>query len=328
MRVEEAFIDMTTGGQKHFFGRKKFLLGLLITFEGVNQAAQTFAMTDLTDLKIYHTGGNRKLGTLADLDDTDHLNELTAYLKGTVYLSSAVGAAFSGAIWYPTDGVIFKDSALYMGEKERIQVKLSAVSGVVIASGTFKVRAIWSEYGETKVIPRFKTVTLNAAGDQFDFDPNTAVIIVGDPGAGNRPDDINISRGSELLFEGSWAEFLRETKIFGSYDGSTDPSYPVIDVTEGDRDRSALFGKLKIKVDGGVGAANLNLTTIAFDMDPVRHKASIQAREVYDSRARREIRAVTESAPIALAVTSEGVTTSAPVVTKSAKTTSAINSGL
>lgn len=328
MRVEECFIDMTTGGQKHFFGRKKFLLGLLVTFAGVNQAGKTFAMSDLEDLKIYHTGGNRKLGTLADLDDTDHLNELTAYRQGTVYLASAVGAAFSGAIFYPTDGVVFKGSSLYMGEKERMQVKMAAVDNTVIASGTFKVRGIWSEFGETKVIPRFKTVTLNAAGDQFDFDPNTGVIIIGDPGAGNRPDDINISRGSELLFEGSFDEFLRETKIFGSYDGSTDPEYPIIDVTEGDRDRSALFGKLKIKVDGGTGAANLNLTVISFDMDPVRHRASVQAREVYDGRARREIRAITDSAPLALAVTSEGITTSAPIVTSAARSTSARISGL
>jgi hypothetical protein len=319
---------MVTGGQRHFFGRKKFLLGILITFAGVNQAGQTFAMSDLQDLKIYHTGGNRKLGTLADFDDVTHLNEITAYLKGSVYIDSAIGAAFSGAIYFPTDGVIFKDSALYMGERERVQVKMTGVSAVVIASGTFKCRGIWAEDGETKVIPKFKTATISAAGDQFDFDSTTGMIVIGDPGAGNRPDDINISRGSELMFEGSWAEMLRETKIFGSYDGATDPEYPIIDVTERDRDRKALFGNLKIKVDGGAGAANLLLTYVTFDLDPVRHNASIRAREVFEQRARKVVVGLTESSGFAMAVVSPRETTHAPVVTSRARAQSAKIAGL
>lgn len=328
MRVEECFIDMVTGGQRHFFGRKKFLLGILITFAGVNAAGATFSMSDLADLKIYHTGGNRKLGTLADFDDVTHLNEITAYTKGSVYIDSAVGAAFSGAVFYPTDGVIFSGSSLYMGERERIQIKITGVSAAVIASGTFKCRGIWAEDGETKVIPKFKTATISAAGDQFDFDPTTGLIVIGDPGAANRPDDINISRGSELMYEGSWEEMLRETKIFGSYDGATNPEYPIVDVTEGDRDRKALFGNLKIKVDGGAGAANLLLTYITFDMDPVRHAASVMAREVFEQRARKVIVGITESSGMAMAVVSPVQSARVPTVTGKARVKSATKAGL
>lgn len=318
---------MVSGGQESFYGKKKFLQGLLIRFSGVNRAAQQLAASDLSDITIRHMGGSRKLGDLCDLEDCNALNELTAYLKGSILLNSAVGGAFSGTIWYPFDGLNFGMSSTYLGEKERIQVRLGAVSSVVIASGTFQIRAVWTDDGETKVVPYFREATLSAAGDQYLFPGFTAMVVVGDPGAGNRP-EIQLTRGNEVGWEGDWQDFLEDTKIFGSYDGATDPTLPVIDLSEGNRDRRFLFGETTIKLKDGLGAANTRITSVHLNVDAVRHAASIQARETFTARAVRSLSAETASSQVALAVIEDGETTSAPILTDGMRRKSAVNAGL
>lgn len=285
MRRYVGFGDAINGDTVSWAGDELFLHDIIVHMEGVAAEGVTVDLDDFGAFTLQHQG-RQGMGMLLNLANPALLAELNDYLYGEHYIDAAAGGATDVMFRIPLGGLGLGENSLYSGRGERYSLEVPDLGAAVLASGQYRIAIEASHVGETVFAPRYQDTVVNAGGEIFELPRNTTHIVLG-AAATTNPDNIAVYRDQELLFEGSYEEFLSDTQIRGSYTGTDAPTYPVIDITEGGVDRVAMAGPMHIKTDGGTG--DMKIMYVSHTPQPDRLPVSKQATEIRQGTAAAEL---------------------------------------